>query len=86
MAYQKHPVGVLIDAAPKQATERILTEFRKAKCSQVLAAQRLGVAESTLIRWVERLGLAPKLAAIVKTAIREGWHHGEKRGRPRKVA
>ncbi len=75
MAYIKHPLAALIEVDPKKAASQILDAYKKGKASQRDAAKILGVAESTIIRWVKLLDLATALARIKKQAVREGWHH-----------
>ena len=75
MAYTKHTIGLLIEVNPTEASRQILEAYRKGKASQRDAAKILGVAESTIIRWVKLLELGDKLEGLKKKALREGWHH-----------
>ncbi len=82
MAYTKHTLAALIEVDPKEAKAQICDAYTKAKASQRDAANVLGVAESTLIRWVRILDLAEAFAKIKRRAHREGWHHEQNQQSP----
>jgi Trp operon repressor len=65
MAYRSHPVGVLIARGQMvQARREILRAYRTHK-EQRAAALDLDVHETTLIRWVNRLGIDKQIRQIL---------------------
>ena len=87
--YRKTTVGSLIGAGKEREDEARAILWRAFSdrsngCSQVAVARSLGVAESTLIRWVSRLGLGKALRALRRQARREKWLAPT--GRPRRIA
>lgn len=64
-------IGSLVRDDPAQATERILQALRAARGNRHEAARSFGLRDPrTLYRWIERLGIWPKVDALAKE---EGW-------------
>jgi hypothetical protein len=71
--FRKIPLSRIIDDDPKKASSQILAAYRLAGAELKKAAAVLGVAERTLHRYCDRLGLRPELEKLTVTAEREGW-------------
>lgn len=69
--------------ARARAAELVLAAFEEACGHQRDASDVLNVAESTLIRWVKRLKLTPRITKIQQRAKKRGEYA---LGRPKKKA
>ena len=74
--------SALVVVHPKQAAEKLVAVYTKARACQEDAAAACGVCINTWMRWVERLDLSATLEAVAEKARAEGWHHGRVGGRP----
>jgi len=65
--YNPTPIGVAVHREPRAAHARLVKLFKQYDGSRRRVARRLGVNESTLHRWIEKLRRAgfgdPRLAA-----------------------
>lgn len=67
MAYNPTPVGVAVHQEPGRAHEMLVELFKRCAGSRRRVAEQLGVDESTLHRWIQKLRAAgfedPRAAA-----------------------
>ncbi len=73
MSYHPLLLGVQVQLEPAKATTIILEMFRKSGANVCIAAERLGVTERTLHRYIMRLGIKSKIGTIRERASLEGW-------------
>lgn len=64
MAYRDCTLGNLVKSKPKKARERIMKAYRRVNGNTTRAAAHLGVARSTLKRWVSSLNLRTEIEAV----------------------
>ncbi len=73
MSYVKNPLGMLIEFDPPKAKSQILAAMKAARANQRDAAKALSCHETTLIRWIAKLGMTVDIQQLRDRALREGW-------------
>lgn len=96
MAFVERALTHVIELEPEKAAASMLDAYQRARCKSRQAALDVGVTERTWIRWVIRLDgllmgtkkgtMSERMDKLKAKAQREGWHHKDVGGRPRKVA
>ncbi len=79
---QSQQMRALITVEPGKAKEKILAALKTSKVHMATAAAALGCTHGTLLRWIADLELTRAVEQMKGKAIKEGWHHGRKGGRP----
>lgn len=80
MSYQKHKLAALMQLDPVAARVQIVAALESSGMHMEAAAQALGCAHNTMLRWIERLEI--DVDALRERARDEGWHHDRHGGRP----
>lgn len=75
MAYKVQPLGMMVTLDPDKARAEIIEAYTKAGASLTDAASRLECSMSSLLRWIDSLGMMAEIRGLKKKAKREGWHH-----------
>lgn len=83
MPFEQKEILALIIADPAKAKTKILVALQATGMHMVEAAKRLGCDNSTLLRWIDRLGMKRDVERMRARAEREGWHHKKHGGRPK---
>jgi hypothetical protein len=96
MAFVSHELTHRIEREPEKAAGVLLDAYRDGKCKAGAAAALLRVTLRTWIRWIARLDAAlgaskkgtmsARMDKLKRRARREGWHHKDVGGRPKKAA
>lgn len=79
-------LAMVAEVTPNDARTQIEAAFRKCGAHHERTARELGVNKRTFARVVDALNMRHRLARLTEEAIKKGWHHGERGGRPPKVA
>ncbi len=77
--FQKHDISSLIALEPKKASAQILEASERSGVHKGDAAKALGCSLATLLRWIAKLGLEPKIAKAEKAAEKAGTLRGGRR-------
>lgn len=73
----------LIRERPQAARLAICLALFLSGMSKSDAAKRLKCTHGTLLRWIAMLKLEKRIELMTNDAIKNGWHHGRKGGRPK---
>lgn len=75
-------LGRMVRLDPKKLERIMIAALRKAGMHRGGAAADLGVSHAAISRWITRLGIGDQVAELEQRALKEGWHHGRRGGRP----
>lgn len=75
-------LGAMLLIAPDSLRREMLRALREAQASEIVAAEKLGIAVRTWDGWVAKLGLEAEIELLKERARAQGWHHGRHGGRP----
>lgn len=83
MARVNYKIAHLIHTDPNEAKNQILEALRTEKMHIGNAAHRIGCTHGTLLIWMKKLEMQKAVDKLKATALKEGWHHEERGGRPK---
>lgn len=83
LSYELKPIQILILSDPDKARRVILKSLRDSGMHLGEVERRLGCSRPTLLRWIERLALQETVEELREEALRDGWHHDRRGGRPK---
>lgn len=82
MAHADHEITHLIAVDPTKAKAKILQALKAARMHKAVATKEIGCSHGTFLRWIVRLGMQQEIEEMAAKAVKEGWHHEERGGRP----